>query len=151
MTEKPKRVRPRKTAVPPPKEIELHVTVANLLRDRCLPDWRWTHIPSGERRGIVAAAKLKRMGTQRGWPDFILLGPGRILDVSDVQRSLPPTTYFLELKRVGASLNEEQKWFMQFCRVNGYPHRVAHTVEEVLKIFSSWKCLNVVPRNASWS
>ena len=51
------------------------MSVARLLRDYGLPRWRWTHIPSGELRDVRTAAKLKQMGTQRGWPDFLLIAP----------------------------------------------------------------------------
>jgi hypothetical protein len=40
-----------------------------------MPGWQWTHLPFGEKRSAVTGARLKRMGTKRGWPDFILLSP----------------------------------------------------------------------------
>ena len=74
-----RRARTRREAAPRPKEIGLHMAVADLLRRFARSDWRWAHYPAGEHRDIRTAAKLKAMGVQRGWPDFILLDPsGRL-------------------------------------------------------------------------
>jgi hypothetical protein len=35
--------RPRKAAAPRPKELALHIAVADLLRRFARPDWRWGH------------------------------------------------------------------------------------------------------------
>ena len=86
-------VRPRKAKVPAPKELRLHMAAAELLRRHIRPDWRWAHIPSGEKRDGRTAAKLKRMGAPRGWPDFVLFDPRARL-------------HALELKRVGGTLSE---------------------------------------------
>ena len=43
-----RRVRPRKAETPRPKEIALHMAVADVLRRFARPDWRWSHFPSGE-------------------------------------------------------------------------------------------------------
>jgi hypothetical protein len=51
------RPRMRRVRVPVPKEIKLHVPVADLLRDHCLPDWKHTHSPSGEVRDARTASK----------------------------------------------------------------------------------------------
>ena len=80
-------------------EFSIHVQLADILRRWCNPQWRWTHFPSGETRGdhrvnpktgkrySLTGARLKRMGTQPGWPDFQFFGPQR-------------QTFFLELKRL---------------------------------------------------
>ena len=73
---KGRKPRPRKAPTNRPKEIELHTSVANALRKHARTDWLWTHVPNGELRDIRVAAKLKRMGAQAGWPDFILVAPG---------------------------------------------------------------------------
>ena len=41
-------VRPRKPSAPRPKEIALHMAVADILRRFSRPDWRWSHFPAGE-------------------------------------------------------------------------------------------------------
>ena len=57
--------RSRKAPLARPKEIALHMAVAKVLRDHALGTWAWTHIPSGELRDKITAAKLKQMGAPR--------------------------------------------------------------------------------------
>lgn len=83
---KSKRQRGLKT--PPPLEFESHCYLADTIRRWIVPHWRFTHLPFGEHRNIVTAVRLKRMGTQPGWPDFIFVGPERAV-------------FWLELKRRG--------------------------------------------------
>lgn len=86
--------RQRGERVSPPKEYALHCMVADLARRWIMPGWRFTHLPMGELRDKATAARLKRMGVQPGWPDFIFVGPGRV--------------FFLELKRKGEWPTDEQ-------------------------------------------
>jgi len=81
--------------VPPPTEFKMHTALVELLLQATMPNWLWTHIGHGEKRDEVTAARLKRMGVQRGWPDFIFVGPGRV--------------FFLELKRIGGKPTPEQR------------------------------------------
>src|SRR5664279_1760698 len=88
--------RPRREPVARPKESVLHCAVAKVLHEHALPTWRWSHFPAGEHRNIQTAARLKRMGLQKGWPDFVMISPdGRF--------------YALELKRRGETLTDEQE------------------------------------------
>ena len=80
---------------PSASEYELHCAVADTLRRCCSRDWIYTHIASGEYRTPSTAARLKRMGVNRGFPDFIFIGPGEV--------------FFLELKREGGGLSEDQQ------------------------------------------
>ncbi len=125
-----RKVRARKAPVWRPKEVELHITVAKLLRDHCLEDWRWTHIPTGEHRDIRTAAKLKAMGSRAGFPDFVLVSPYG-------------SVRFLELKRTGGKLSEVQDDFRLWCVAYGVPHVVARTIGDVLAACESWGCLRV--------
>lgn len=70
--------------------------------------------------------RLKRMGMQVGWPDFILLSPGvpddkygdrLVFDLVGIGR-----VHFLELKRQGCKLTDWQQSFAEFCFSNGYPY-----------------------------
>jgi hypothetical protein len=91
---------------PAPKEFSIHCMVADDLRRFCPLDWRWTHFPAGEARTETTGARLKRMGTQPGWPDFILLSPaGRF--------------HGLELKRRGNALSDTQLAFRAWCWSHG--------------------------------
>lgn len=89
--------------MPPPLEFRLHCMVSDILRDYRNPGWQYNHIASGEYRPPATAGRLKRMGVQAGWPDFIVIGPKGKL-------------HFLELKRHGEALSEEQELFFAWCR-----------------------------------
>jgi hypothetical protein len=125
-----RRVRPRKASVERPKELALHMAVAELLRRFARPDWRWSHFPSGEHRDVRTAAKLKAMGVQRGWPDFVLFDPsGRL--------------HALELKRQGEGLTDDQEDFQTWCIARGVAHSVSRSVDEALAVLDAWKVLRV--------
>jgi hypothetical protein len=79
--------RQRGVPLPRAKEYELHCMVADTLRRWCDPAWRYSHIPSGEKRDPATAMRLKRMGVMPGVPDFMFIGPGCL--------------FFIELKRPG--------------------------------------------------
>jgi hypothetical protein len=118
--------------MPAPKELVLHMAVAKLLRDHCLPDWRWTHFPSGEKRDIRTATKLKQMGLQRGWPDFLLLSP---FDSRQI--------HCLELKREGEDLTDEQREFGDWIMDHGGMYSVVWNMDMVLTVLDVWGCLRV--------
>ena len=125
-----RRVRPRKPMVLRPKELELHLAIADLLRRFARSDWRWSHFPSGERRDIRTAAKLKAMGVQRGWPDFTLFDPtGRL--------------HALELKPEGETLTDDREDFQTWCIARGVPHSVSRSVDEALTVLGAWGVLRV--------
>jgi VRR-NUC domain len=125
-----KKTRPRRVPVIRPKESVLHFSVAKLLREHVRPEWRWFHPGSGELRDPVVGAKLKRMGLQKGIPDFVLIPPsGRVC--------------FLELKRIGERLSEEQAAFQTWAIAHGVPYCVAHTLDDALAALSSWDCLRI--------
>jgi hypothetical protein len=89
-----KGVRQRGSRPPPPKEFALHCAIADLVTRWITPGWMFTHLPMGEKRDKVTAARLQRMGVKPGWPDFIFIGRGQV--------------FFLELKRLGEGVSEEQ-------------------------------------------
>jgi len=113
------------------KEFNLHVMVADVLDRWATHGWRHTHLPFGESRGHGIAAKitgarLKRMGTKRGWPDFILLSPH------------PAKAHFLELKREGATLTSEQQDLAFWMKANGYEYEVADNFNDAIDILKAW-------------
>jgi hypothetical protein len=126
------KVRPRRAHVSAPKEIVLHFGVAKLLREHCLQEWRWFHVPNGEKRDMRTATKLKQMGVQRGVADFILFSP---FDNRQI--------HFLELKRLGEGLNEDQEDWREWALSHGAKYEVAWTMEQVLLAFERWGCLRV--------
>lgn len=128
-------VRPRRAPQVRPREVSLHLAVADVLRRYCLPAWRYSHFPAGEARDARVGAKLKRMGLRPGWPDFILLRPAR-----GGARGL---LHCLELKRVGERLTGEQDAFRHWCEANAVPFAVAHSIEEALAILGEWRCFRI--------
>jgi VRR-NUC domain len=128
-----RRVRLRRAPTLRPKEIGLHIAVAAILRTQCEADWIWFHVPNGEVRDKRLAAKLKAMGVKPGIPDLVLL-------------SSYNSVRFLELKRKGESLSEEQEEFRILCIRLGHPHAIARSVEDAVAILESWGCLRKVGR-----
>jgi hypothetical protein len=99
--------------------------VADLLHRFAHPQWRFSHIASGEYRTPATAAKLKRMGVVAGWPDFILLAPTGI-------------AHFLELKRGRAPLTDAQQDFADWCVAHGVHFAIARNFDEALRCLKSW-------------
>lgn len=127
-----RRPRPRKAKAPRAKEIALHMAVADVLRRFARPDWRWSHFPSGEHRDKRTGAKLRAMGLQKGWPDFMLFDPsGRL--------------HALELKREGETLTEEQEDYQEWCISTGVPHSVNRSVDEAMAVLDAWGVLRIKP------
>jgi hypothetical protein len=127
-----RRPRPRKAPVARPKESLLQCAVADLLRRRARPDWRWSHFPAGEWRGVVTGAKLKRFGLMRGFPDLQLISPAGLF-------------YGLELKRVGESLTDDQEAFQLWAIRNGIHYSVAFNSEQAFAVLTAWNCLRPIP------
>jgi hypothetical protein len=119
----------RGARIPVPKESKLHVLVADLLRDHCLPDWRWRFLNS-KARDAREGAIFKTMGVSRGWPDFILVSPFG-------------SVRFLELKRLGEEPSDDQREFRVWCLRCGVPHVVAWTMDQVHEAFMNWGCLRI--------
>src|SRR5262249_39982128 len=104
---------------PPAPELSLQIMVADTLRRWAVHGWLWSHFPAGEHRDhqtdergnrySPTGARLKRMGLQRGWSDFILISPAGL-------------AHFLELKRVGEHLSEDQETVRRWCADHGVPY-----------------------------
>ena len=122
-----RRKRPRRGAL----EFNTHVAVADVLRRWSTPGWRWTHLPFGEHRNAITGARLKRMGTQVGWPDFVLLSPA-------IPPDQPGTAHFLELKRDGGKLTDFQQAFADFCALNEYPYRWTDNFRDAISQLKAW-------------
>lgn len=119
----------QRTKLLPPLEFRTQCAVADVLRRWAAPNWAWTHIGHGEQRSPVTGARLKRMGVQPGWPDFILLPP---------RYGQNPRAHFLELKRQGGQLSEAQAGFQLWCSLNGYRFAIAHDLKGAFAILLSW-------------
>jgi VRR-NUC domain len=105
---------------PAPLEFESHCALADLIK-RCIhPNWIGTHLPFGEHRNIITAVRLKRMGVRPGWPDFVFVGPGRIV--------------FLELKRKGGRVSEEQRDVFDHLELCGFAVYVKDNVKDAIAL-----------------
>jgi hypothetical protein len=122
-------------APPEPLEFEVHCMVADTLRRWASPNWVWTHIPLGEDRSAVTGARLKRMGANPGWPDFLLIAP------RDHAPRWCRRPHFLELKRHGGRLTEAQAGFALWCELNGCPHAVASSYRQAVEVLKGWGAL----------
>ncbi|WP_210482714.1 VRR-NUC domain-containing protein [Microvirga antarctica] len=113
-----------------PRELNLHIQVANLLTQYLADGWEFTHPASGEYRDKRTAARLKRMGTKPGWPDLILLSPTAVF-------------HGLELKRKGGSLSSAQRDFHRRAIGKGWNVTQADSFDAALAILERWGCLRV--------
>jgi hypothetical protein len=110
---------------PAPSEFQLHVTIADLLRRWAMPGWEWTHLPFGELRAAATAARLARMGVRRGYPDFALFcRDGRCA--------------FLEVKRPGGRLSEDQRRIADHLKRAGHCFEVVDSVEAAISVLVVW-------------
>jgi hypothetical protein len=86
------RPRFRLTAPPPPLEVDTHEACAEALRRLLMPPAIWACYPAGVIQLTPAqAARMARMGLQRGWPDLMIGHQG---------------LWGIELKRRGGSLSK---------------------------------------------
>jgi hypothetical protein len=115
-----------------PSEFQLHCAIADTIKRWLSPNWVFNHIPLGEERPATAGARLKRLGTQPGWPDLIFLPPRE----HSIARP-----HFLELKRPGGKLTEHQAGFALWCKLNDCPHAVTSDYRTAVKILQSWGAL----------
>lgn len=128
--------RQRGRAARPAKEINLHFMVADVLRRWRSPGWRCTHFPAGEYRHPATAARLKRMGLEPGWPDFILLAPQG--GTGSILNPLFGGAHFLELKREGQDLTDYQQSFADYCDANGYAYFWTADFSEAVDQLKTW-------------
>lgn len=107
------------------REIDLQIAVADLLKYARIGGWQWTHIGHGEKRDVATAARLKRMGVKRGWPDFLLISPTGMVRM-------------LELKVKGGRLTADQQELQSWCIKHGVPYAVAWSFEEAALCLTTW-------------
>ncbi len=108
-----------------PREDQIHVTVAELIRLHVMPDVVWLHVPNGEDRHPAVAAKLKRMGVLPGVADLMFIIP-RV------------GTCFLELKRPGHKPSTAQLGFKEAVTAAGCLWEWVDNVEDAAKTLTQW-------------
>jgi hypothetical protein len=104
-------------------EYHLTVAVANYLRHAV--DIPWSHFPAGEQRDPRTGAKLKQMGLQPGWPDFVFILPNGVFGGIE-----------LKADRGVPSLN--QKAFRDACNRVGGLYSVCNTINAVERTLDLW-------------
>lgn len=118
--------RQRGEALPTPKELELHTRLVKLVRTWINRDWLMTHFASGEKRDLLTAVRLKRMGVMRGFPDLVFFGPNR-------------TTVFLELKRAdGSELTHEQEAVRDRLQACGFSYTCTDNLRDALAVLKHY-------------
>ena len=116
-------------------EDALQIAVADLLRVAALPGVQWTHIPAAGKRTPRQGARLKRMGANAGWPDFVIVSPGGLVRM-------------LELKAAKGRLSPAQQDLQQACRDWAIPYVVVKTLGEAERTLRAWDVLRPLARAA---
>jgi hypothetical protein len=129
--------RQRGTRPPPPKEFALHCAVADTVRRWILPGWIWSHFPAGEARPhevirgervSLTGARLQRMGLNPGFPDFQFF-------------HLQGRCCFLELKRQGGDLSEEQVAIAKHLIRAGHGYLMTNSFDDAIATLVDWRIL----------
>ena len=129
--------RQRGTQPPPPKEFGLHCAVADTVKRWILPGWIWSHFPAGEarpheiikgKRVSLTGARLMRMGLNTGFPDFQFF-------------HIDGACAFLELKRKGNDLDEDQEKIADHLKLAGHHYLVTDRLDVAIAALVDWKIL----------
>jgi hypothetical protein len=117
---------------PVPTEQADQIAFAKLVRQLIHPMWRFTHIASGEKRDPKTAALLKAMGVERGWPDFIFIGPPH-------PELIPRGIFLLELKRRqgGRETIEQQTLRLHLMSLGFRFHVTNDTVDALDELYAA--------------
>lgn len=99
------------------EEFKLSCVVADYLRHALPAHVLWSHFPAGENRSPITGARLKRMGTAKGWPDYIIVHNGRFIGI--------------ELKIPGNYPSPEQRAFGDCLTAQGGAWTVARSLDQV--------------------
>lgn len=101
-------------------EFRFSCVVADFLK-RALPSTALhSHFPAGESRSAITGARLKRMGLQKGWPDFLIIHDGKLVG--------------LELKAGKGKASPEQTAVGDAFVANGFSWQIVRSLEEVERV-----------------
>ena len=98
-------------------EFELACVVVDYLRQALPARAVWSHFPAGEARSDRTGGRLKRMGTAKGWADYLIFIDGKMLAI--------------ELKAPKGKLSDEQGAFGDALVANGGHYTVARSLDAV--------------------
>jgi hypothetical protein len=124
--------RQRGTKPPPAPEFTECCMLADTIDRWIMPQWKWTHLPFGENRDhavnpktgkrySLTGQRLQRLGTKRGWPDYIFVGPNR-------------SVFWLEMKRArGGRLSDEQVDIGAHLVACGFAYLCTNSIDEAIR------------------
>lgn len=116
----------------PTEDQEASVLVAYLRVNH----YKFTHIPNEAGGTLDAkrrAVRMKRLGTSKGFPDYVVLINGQ--------------TVAIELKRrKGSNTSQEQKDWIEALNNAGVPAIIANGADEAIKFIESWHSTNKVTK-----
>jgi hypothetical protein len=98
-------------------EFRLSCAVADHLARILPPDVLHSHFPAGEARTAITGARLKRMGLQKGWADYLIFHPGGVLAI--------------ELKAGAGKASDEQCAFGNKLHALGGVYRICRSLDDV--------------------
>ena len=136
--------RPFRLTPPAPGEQELHEAVAGLCRHLVAPPAAWAFYPAGGvQLAPFQAAKLARMGLQRGWPDFIFLAPdsngARIFGIElKGRQGRLSRTRVVRTKSGAPRILDGQEDVFPRLEAAGMTIAVARSADEVLAQLAAW-------------
>lgn len=117
-------------------ETNIHITIAALLDVYAHPNLIWFHPANGEKRNIITAARLKRMGVKPGVADFCFTLPdGR--------------SAFMEVKTPKGRMSPSQLAFRARCHIIDVPYVLVTNPDDAMTILAEWGALRPVAWSAS--
>jgi hypothetical protein len=120
--------RQRGTAPPPASEFQLQCAVVDTCNRWINREWIFTHIPSGEKRDPVTAARLKRMGVTPGFPDLLFIG-------------INGGICWVELKAKHGRLSNAQGFIAEFLMAADNRYLCSSDYREIIEVLKGWGVL----------
>jgi hypothetical protein len=109
-------------------ERDIHITICALLDVYAHPRLIWFHPANGEKRNIVTAMRLKKMGVKRGIPDLAFTLPdGR--------------SAYMEIKTPKGRMSDHQKYYRQKCWDMNVPYALVTCADDAMAILYEWGAL----------
>lgn len=98
-----------------------------LIQSAVLAHWRCFGVPGSLVAAIPNQKAHGQAGLRKGLPDLIVISP-----------TLGGVTGYLELKKAGGRLSEDQADFGQMCFMRGIPWAVAYGRDEPIAVLEKW-------------
>lgn len=93
--------------------------------------FRCNHSPNEGKRSPILGAKLRRMGVSRGFPDIEIPIPIK-----------PYHGFYIELKRIGGKLTQEQQEWLEYLRAQGYYAEAAYGLTHAQQLVANYIALD---------